>query len=350
MPRARYQREYILPLAEQVRGNDGIGGKAAEGIGRREPQVKTDSRRADFGYSSVKGGSYKKVLGPGQLREAIGIMRVEGLSERRSCELTGLGRATYRYKARPRNDSKLRERLRELSVKRPRFGTPRLTALLRQEFGAVNHKRVERIYREEKLQLPQKRKKRRRGKDRAMELYTPTTPNERWSMDFMSDSLSDGRKFRLLTIVDNLTRECVVIEVDSSITGERVVRTLRRLEAMGVLPKSIISDNGPEFTGKAMAKWSESTGVIHHFIEPGKPTQNAYIESFNGRIRDECLNMYWFSDLKEARRIIEEWRKDYNTNRPHSALKYKTPAAFKEEYEQSFKNDKIKEILSFTVV
>jgi putative transposase len=280
----------------------------------------------------------------------VTVMKSEGLSERRSCKLIELNRATYRYKPTAKDDGCVLERMRILAAQRPRFGAPRLTVLLRQEFGAVNHKRVERMYREEDLQLPRKRGKKRGVNNRANILIVPSVPNERWSMDFMSDSLSDGRKFRLLTIVDNLTRECIAIEVGSSITGERVVRTMTRLEAMGGLPKTVVTDNGPEFTGKAMAKWSESTGVIHHFIEPGKPTQNAYIESFNARIRDECLNMYWFSDLNEAGRIIEEWREDYNTLRPHSALNYKTPTAFKKGYEQSTNSDKITEKLSFAVV
>jgi len=268
-------------------------------------------------------------------------MMSKGLSERRSCKLAGLCRTTYRYRGRSRGDDRVRKRLRELASERPRFGTPRLTVLLRRELGPVNHKRVERIYREEGLQLPRKSKKRRRGNSRVMVLNMPKKPNERWSMDFMSDSLSSGRRFRLLTIVDEVTRECIAIEVDTGISGERVVRTLSRLGEMRGLPQTLVTDNGPEFTSKAMQVWAQLAGVSQHFIDPGKPVQNAFVESFNGRVRDECLNQSWFSNLGEARRIIEGWRIDYNTCRPHSSLNYMTPMEFKNELEQKIGSDKI---------
>lgn len=278
-------------------------------------------------------------------------MKSEGLSERRSCALAGLARATYRYRARcSREEAGVRERLRDLAALRPRFGAPRLTVLLRQEFGAVNHKRVERIYREEGLQLPRRKKGKRRGIGRIIGLQAPREPNERWSMDFMSDSLSDGRRFRLLTVVDDFTRECIAIEVDTGISGERVVRILKSVGYMRGLPKTLVADNGPEFTSKAMLVWSRPQGVSLHFIKPGRPTQNAFVESFNGRLRDECLNQHWFGNLDEARRIIESWRLDYNTRRPHSALGYMTPKAFRMAFEQKAKNDKMGQELSIAVV
>jgi putative transposase len=191
--------------------------------------------------------------------------------------------------------------------------TPRLTALLRREFGPVNHKRVERIYREEALQLPRR---------------LTTRPGERWSMDFMSDSLADGRRYRLLCIVDDFSRECVAIEVDTSIGGERVARVLGGLSDRGKRPQTIVVDNGPEFTSKAMLTWAERRGVLLHFIEPGRPMQNAFIESFNGKLRTECLNQQWFLSLSEARERIETWRKSYNRERPYSALGYLAPHTY----------------------
>lgn len=278
------------------------------------------------------------------------VMKSEGLSERRSCKLAGLGRATYRYKPGAGDDGGVRERLRILAVRRPRFGVPRLTVLLRQELGGVNHKRVERIYREEGLQLPRKRGKKRGVNNRAVALLVSREPNERWSMDFMNDSLCDGRRFRVLTVVDDFTRECVAIEVDTGITGERVIRTLEGLKETRGLPGMLVMDNGPEFTSKAMLAWSKPAGVKLHFIDPGRPVQNAFIESFNGKLRDECLNQHWFVSLEEARRIIRLWRIDYNTTRPHSSLGYMTPEAFRLNFERKIENDKFNQELSLAVV
>ena len=278
------------------------------------------------------------------------VMKSEGLSERRSCKLAGLGRATYRYKHTAKDDQGVRERLRVLAAQRPRFGAPRLTVLLRQALGLVNHKRVERMYREEGLQLPRKKGKKRGTNNRANALFVPSRPNERWSMDFMSDSLCDGRRFRVLTIVDDFTRECVATEVDSGITGERVIRTLEWLKETRGLPGMLVTDNGPEFTSKAMLAWSQPAGVRLHFIDPGRPVQNAFIESFNGKLRDECLNQYWFVSLEEARRIIKSWRMDYNTTRPHSSLGYMTPEAFRLSFEQKLEYDKMNQELSLAVV
>ena len=277
-------------------------------------------------------------------------MKSEGLSERRSCELTGLGRATYRYKPTAKDDKGVRECLRVLAAQRPRFGAPRLIVLLRQELGLVNHKRVERIYREEGLQLPRKKGKKLVVNNRANVLFVPSGPNERWSMDFMSDSLCDGRRFRVLTVVGDFTGECVATLADTGITGERVIRTLEWLKETRGLPGMLVTDNGPEFTSKAMLAWSKPAGVKLHFIDPGRPMQNAFIESFNGKLRDECLNQHWFVSLEEAGRIIESWRLDYNTARPHSSLGYMTPEAFRLSFEQKLENDKMNRKLSFAVV
>ena len=209
------------------------------------------------------------------------------------------------------------------SPRAPRFGAPLLVVLLRGEFGAVNHKRVERLYREEGLQLPRKRKKRHRGVER-VPLEVPSRPYQRWSVDFMSDSLCDGR---LLCVLDDFSRQCLAIEVATSITGERVTRVLDRLVWQHGLPETLVMDNGPEFTSRAMLQWAHDRRVALHYIDPGKPVQNAFVESFNGRLRDECLNTQWFWSVPDARERIEAWRVDYNEVGPHSSLGYRTPAS-----------------------
>ena len=272
-----------------------------------------------------------------------------GRSVRRSCALASVPRSTYHYSA--KNDPEevvIRKRLRELALQRPRFGSPRLTVLLRREFGAINHKRVERIYQEEKLQVPVRRKRYRRRTIRSVPLLVPTRPNERWSMDLMSDSLADGRRFRILNIVDDFSRECVAIEVDTSLPGARVIRVLDRLAETKGLPKKVVMDNGPEFTSKTMFLWSEDRNVGLHFIEPGKPSQNPFVESFNGKFRDECLNENWFYGLEDARKKIETWRVDYNTQRPHRSLRQLTPFEYMEK--SGYLNQKEGKELSFKLV
>lgn len=195
----------------------------------------------------------------------------------------------------------------------------------------MNHKRTERIYREEKLSLRLRKRKKRSSGMRVI-LPEATKTNERWSMDFIHDSLSNGRKFRALTMVDIFSKECPAIEVDTSLSGERVARVLERLSEWRKLPGVITVDNGPEFAGKALDAWAYQRGVKLHFIEPGKPVQNAFAESFNGRFRDECLNEHWFMTLEEAKMRIENWRVDYNEVRPHSSLGNLTPSAYANQF------------------
>lgn len=250
-----------------------------------------------------------------------------GLSERRACGLAGLGRSSYRYPRPGPDESELRKRLKELAAEHRRYGYRRLTVLLRREGAMVNHKRVYRLYREEGLGV-RRRKRKRIGAAERQPLTVPAGPNQRWSMDFISDGLGDGRKFRSLNIVDDYSRECVAVEVDTSIPGGRVVRVLERLRERRGLPGVLVTDNGPEFAGQALDVWAYQQGVKLHFIEPGKPVQNAFIESFNGKMRDECLNEHWFGTLAEARQTIEAWRRDYNEVRPHSSLGNRTPQEF----------------------
>jgi len=276
-------------------------------------------------------------------------MQDEGLSERRACILTGQPRTTQRYRVCPKKDGHVRSRLRELSVRWPRYGTPRLTILIRRELGAVNHKRIERIYREEKLQLPRKRKGKRRGTSTREPLANPARPNECWAMDFVSDSFESGGRFRTLTLIDVFTRECLALESDTSISGERVARVLSRVAGERGLPDAIMVDNGTEFTSKAMLNWSQDTEVRLAFIEPGKPTQNAYIESFNGKLRDEFLNQNYFAGLHDAREKLGRWRDIYNQQRPHSSIQNETPEAYRLAWEHQNQVQLSKEKLSLTL-
>lgn len=253
------------------------------------------------------------------------------VSERRACRLIKFARSSHRYK--PLDDPRdeyLRLRIKEIAEVRRRFGYRRIHVMLLREGLKVNHKRVQRIYREEKLSLRTKNRKKR-----AMHLRVAKEPatqaNQRWSMDFVQDEFFNGRKFRTLNIVDDFTRECIVIEVDISLQGVRVARVLDRIAIHRSLPKSIVCDNGPEFAGKALDAWAHSKGITLDFIRPGKPVENAYIESFNGKFRDECLNSEIFLSLKDAQAKIENWREDYNCNRPHSSLGNLTPMEFVEK-------------------
>jgi putative transposase len=254
------------------------------------------------------------------------------VSERRACRVAGVPRTTMRYRSRARDQSPLRQRIRELAAVRVRYGYRRLHILLRREGWRVNAKRVYRLYREEGLSLRLKRPKKRVSVPRV----TPppaARPNERWSIDFLKDSLADGRAFRVFTVVDNVSKVSPAIAAAFSIKREAVVAVLDRLKATIGLPKRLAVDNGPEFISNALDTWADQHGVQLEFSRPGKPTDSAFVESFNGHFRQECLDQHWFASLEEARQIIEAWRIEYNTERPHQALKYGTPAEFAAAWE-----------------
>jgi putative transposase len=254
------------------------------------------------------------------------VIAQHGFSQRRACRLIGIDHSTLNYQSKRPNDALLRQRLRELAQQRRRFGYRRLRWLLVREGHALNHKKLYRLYREEKLMV-----RRRGGRKRAVgtrsPLLLPAAINQRWSLDFIADTLSDGRRFRILCVVDDFSRECLATVADTSLSGVRVVRELERLTGERATPKVIVSDNGSELTSVAVLQWVPGR-VAWHYIEPGKPVQNAFIESFNSRLRDECLNENLFSTLSEAQRIIEAWRHDYNHARPHSSLGTLTPSEF----------------------
>jgi len=256
--------------------------------------------------------------GIGHLREAYGI------SERRACRAIAMHRSTLRYHPRPDRDGELRVRLVALAEAKPRWGMPFLHAVARREGLVVNHKRTERVYRELGLSLRRRRRKKRPSHLRVL-MPRPEGPNERWSMDFIFDQLTTGRRLKCLTVGDDFTREALALEAGHSLTGRHVVEVLERLVRERSAPASIVMDNGPEFTGAALDAWAQGRGVKLDFITPGRPVQNAFRESFNGKFRDECLDQYLFHDLADARAKIERWRHEYNTERPHSSLKYETP-------------------------
>lgn len=265
------------------------------------------------------------------------------ISERRACSLVGLCRATQRYEPRysAENDA-LAERIRDIAFERRRFGYRRVHQLLRREGTEVNHKKVYRLYRQAGLAV-RKRKRRKGIMLERQPLTLPDRPNQTWSMDFVMDSLSNGRRIKCLTIVDDFTKECLDIPVALGISGEQVCRALDAIAAFRGYPKAVRTDQGPEFTGKALDQWAYEHRVDLKLIQPGKPMQNGYIESFNGKFRDECLNEHWFEDLAHARRLISVWRVDYNEQRPHSSLDYQTPlefaSAFRQQGEESTTTD-----------
>lgn len=261
---------------------------------------------------------------------------VLGLSHRSACGLVGLCRSTWQYRTRKRDDSALRRRIREIAAVRRRFGQKRIWLALFREGIRVNHKKVERIYREEGLSLRLKRRKKRASEVR-VPLAPAERPGQRWSMDFVSDSLLGGRRFRGLCVVDDFARESLAIELDFSMGGARVAEVLDQLVEERGAPEAVTLDNGPEFAGNALDAWAYRRGVKLNFIAPGKPIQNAYAESFIGRLRDECLNENQFLTLQSARWIVEAWRRDYNEQRPHGSLDGHTPLEFAKKHEDMVK-------------
>jgi transposase InsO family protein len=268
------------------------------------------------------------MVGPAAKRDAVALLQNKfEMSERRACTVITADRKMVRYRSRRPADTALRTRLRELANQRRRFGYRRLFVLLRREGEPSGINRIYRLYREEGLMV-RKRRGRRKALGTRAPLLVEAKPNARWSLDFVHDQLASGRRFRILNVVDDVTRECLGAIPDTSISGVRVARELTAIIARRGKPKMIVSDNGTELTSNAILAWSAETGIAWHYIAPGKPMQNGYVESFNGRMRDELLNESLFFGLADARSAIQSWVADYNNARPHSSLDYKTPAAF----------------------
>jgi putative transposase len=252
-----------------------------------------------------------------------------GLSERRACKLLEMDRSSYRYEPQPEGDAELRQDLIELARQKPRFGYRRLGVLLERRGHRANHKRLYRLYREEHLAV--RRLKRKHVSRAAEPLANLSKANQEWSMDFVSDGLATGRALRIFTLVDGFTRECLALEVDSCLSSRRVTRVLDWVMEQRGAPEAIRCDNGPEFTSRHYLAWCEDHKIRTVHIQPGRPMQNGYVESFNGRFRDECLNANWFATMADARQKIESWRHDYNHERPHSSLGYRAPQEFAAE-------------------
>jgi putative transposase len=270
------------------------------------------------------------VVTPAARRTAVTAAReAHGISERRACSIIGADRSAMRYRHRRRDDASTRLRLKELAAERRRFGWRRLKLLLEREGIRMNHKKLRRLYAEERLQV-----RRRGGRKRALgtraPMALPQGPNQRWSLDFAADTLTDGRRFRILVVVDDFTRECLGLVADTSLSGARVARELTAIIACrGARPLLCVSDNGTELTSMAILAWCQHSKVGWHYIAPGKPQQNAFAESFIGRLRDECLNETLFISLPQARAVLAAWQRDYNEVRPHSAHKGRTPASIR---------------------
>lgn len=265
---------------------------------------------------------------PAVKRQAVALAHEKfNMSQRRACKLLSVNRAVVRYVSRRGDDAPVRACLRALAVKHNRYGYKRLQIFLRREGHYVNHKKVLRLYREEGLML-----KRKKGRKRAIRVRLPLAQaaavNHIWSLDFMHDQLANGRRFRVLGIMDQWSRECLTLVADKSMTGLRLVRELDQLIEERGVPQVIVSDNGPELTSRAVIMWAVAHKIEWHYIKPGKPSENGFTESLNGKIRDECLNEHWFFSLDEARQVIDNWREDYNHVRPHSSLNYQTPMEF----------------------
>ena len=255
---------------------------------------------------------------------AQAVVKEHSFSERRACALVGTYRSLLRYSSKKPEERAIVNQIKEIAYEKKRFGYRRIHIMLKRLGMKINHKKVYRIYKNCGLKVLKRGGRKKALGTRKIELFV-TRPNEKWALDFVCDALADGRRIRLLAIIDIFTRECLAIVVDTSLSGHRVIRALNQLIEKRGAPEGILSDNGTEFTSNAVLKWCSDQQIGWHYIQPGKPQQNGYMESFNGKLRDECLNEHLFISMTEAQELIEKWRKYYNEYRPHSALKGQTP-------------------------
>ena len=315
-------------MAQEVWGHECGGGPGVAESARGECAAQEAVGGGHVGQGGAPGCGRAKVVTPDGRRAVVRhLVHHWQLSQRRACRLSHLARSVYQYRKRPDPNEALRRQLRGLAERYPRFGAPMLYRLLRNQGVRINHKRVERLYREEGLLLPRKRRKRRCPVVRRPRVPA-ALPNACWAMDFVHDTLLSGRRVRCLTVIDEATRVCPVIAVRQSLPGEAVVQVLEHVTQVAGTPQRIRVDNGPEFWSRAFLQWAAQHQIQVDFIEPGKPMQNAFRESFNGRLREECLNQHLFSTLEDAQHVVETWRQFYNEQRPHSALEGLPPVVF----------------------
>ena len=324
-------------MASEVRRYGSGNGQGAEGSPEGEHTAEEAGGRSGLGQRHLEGSREGKLLSPERRRLTVTEVRrrlgPETVSERRACRVLGQPRTTQRYQTqRPAGERKLLAEMRSISHRRPRYGSPRVHRTLRATGWHVNHKRIERIWREENMQVSKRQHRRRRlpncGSENSCVRRRALHKDHVWSYDFVIDRTEDRRQIRLLVVIDEFTRECLAIEVARSFTARQVVEVLRYLFAVRGTPKCLRSDNGPEFVAKEVRKWLDQADVQTLFIAPGSPWENGYVESFNGKLRDELLNGELFLSLAEARWVIDRWRLDYNHRRPHSSLDYQTPATY----------------------
>jgi putative transposase len=268
------------------------------------------------------------VVNPQMQKTAVEyILKRYKMSELHSCGLIGIHKSTYRYKSKKKLDKNLRKKIKKIAYKYTRYGYRRIYAVIRNKGLKINHKKIYRLYRE--MNLSKRVKKKKRINRHLGPLLSPTNINEAWGMDFMSDKLENGQIIKILNIIDIFSRECLKIVINKSLTSKEVIKTLEELKLTRGLPKTITLDNGPEYIANITKEWASKASVKLNYIPPGKPTKNAFIESFNGKFREECLNQNAFINIKEAKILIEQWRQYYNKERPHSSLGYKSPEEYK---------------------
>lgn len=334
LPQAGNLAGDVLQLEAKVYGNDLVRPSQTQRARTGEPPAQEAGRRPVAGQTYASGGPQKKDLKPAVRRDLVTqIMDEYQVSLRRACALMLLATSCWYYKSKenPVNEV-LTARIREIAYTRIRYGFWRIYVVLRREGWFVNHKRVHRLYKLEGLNLRSKRPRRSRAAAHRLDRFDIVRPNQQWSMDFVTDHLLDGRRFRALTVVDNFTRRCLALHAGGSIRGQDVVEIVSRLcEQIGQTPERIQVDNGSEFISKAMDHWAYENKVTLDFSRPGKPTDNPYIESFNGSFRDECLNLHWFLTIDDVREKFEAWREEYNSYRPHSSLGDLTPDEYLEQ-------------------
>lgn len=277
------------------------------------------------------------MVGCAARREVVEFIKTKEISERRGCALVGLNRKSHRYRQRRKPLKKMIERIRQLAMKHPSFGYRRIWAMLSRDGAKINLKKVYRLWKSEKLILPKRRPHKKRAKPTIGIMPKAERANQVWTYDFVFDQSLSGKSLKMLTLIDEYTRECLAVEVGVSITSEKVRSILQRVCVEKGFPEMLRSDNGSEFIAQAVNIWLAENEIKPLFIEPGKPWQNGKCESFNGKLRDECLSREWFSSVREAQVVIEKWRKFYNDERPHSSLEYLTPSEFKSKMENNKK-------------